>query len=350
MTPRVTIVGLGPAGPELVNRATLDAIAAHSLDARLLRTARHPSASVVEGARSLDTLYESADSFDDVYAAIVDAVVAAADELGAVLYAVPGSPRVLERSVELLAADERIEVEVVPAMSFLDLVWVRLGVDPVEQGVRLVDGHRFAEGAAGERGPLLVAHCHAPHVLSDVKLAYDTAGPQSAVVLQRLGLADEAVFEVPWEDLDRSFAPDHLTALWVPAGAPPVAQEVQRFVELVRRLRADCPWDREQTHASLVPFLVEETEEVVEALGGLDVDTGEGYAHLAEELGDLLFQVVFHATLAAEAGQFTMADVARTVHDKLVHRHPHVFGLAEAETAEDVARLWAEIKAAENRR
>ncbi len=344
MTGTITVVGLGPAGADLITAGTLAAIEAHPLPARYLRTARHPSASAVAGATTFDAVYKTAESFDDVYVSIVDALVAAAGD-GDVLYAVPGSPRVLERSVDLLVADGRVTTVVVPAMSFLDLAWVRLGIDPLEEGVRLVDGHRFAEGAAGERGPLLVAHCHSTRVLSDIKLAYDIGAPAGAVVLQRLGLPDEAVFDVLWEDLDRAVDPDHLTALYIPSGAPPVAAELERFVELVRRLRADCPWDREQTHASLVPFLVEETEEVVDALGALDPDTGAGFEHLEEELGDLLFQIVFHATIAAEEGAFTLADVARGIHDKLVHRHPHVFGLATAETPEDVARLWAEIKA-----
>ena len=110
-------------------------------------------------AASFDALYDAADRIEDVYAGIVEALVADASEHGEVLYAVPGSPVVAERTVELLAADGRVDVELVPALSFLDLAWVRLGVDPVERGVRLVDGHRFAVAAAGERGPLLVGQC-----------------------------------------------------------------------------------------------------------------------------------------------------------------------------------------------
>ena len=210
-------------------------------------------------ATSFDGVYDEAETFDEVYDRIVDALVAAAAEHGDVLYAVPGSPRVLERSVELLVATGRVETVVLPALSFLDLAWVRLGVDPLEAGVRLVDGHRFAEGAAGERGPLLVAHCHARRVLSDVKLAYEIDMPASAIVLQRLGLPDEAVFEVRVgrPRPQRRARPPHRAVR--PAAAPPVAAEVQRFVELVRTLRAECPWDREQTHASLDPHLLEET-------------------------------------------------------------------------------------------
>jgi tetrapyrrole methylase family protein/MazG family protein len=342
------VVGLGPGPADLVTAGTLAAIDGVSPEARFLRTTRHPSASVMAGAASLDDLYASSETFDDVYRAGVERLVAAATYHGSIVYAVPGSPRVLERTVDLLEVDPRVDVDVLPAMSFVDLVWHRLRVDPIEAGVRLVDGHRFAEQAAGEAGPLLVGHCHNHRVLSDVKLAYDEEAPASATVLQRLGLADEAVFTVDWADLDRSFEPDHLTTVFVPAGAPAVAPEMQRFVDLVRRLRADCPWDREQTHASLTRHLVEETYETVEAIAA--VGSPDGYAHLEEELGDLLFQVVFHATLAAEEGAFAFADVVRGIHDKLVHRHPHVFGDAEAATAADVMANWELSKRTEKGR
>jgi len=339
----VVVVGLGPAGPELLNGATLAAL--ERVPRRFVRTARHPSAAAVAGATTFDAVYDSAASLDEVYGRIVDALVEAAAE-GEVLYAVPGSPLVAERSVELLRADPRVTVEIVPAMSFLDLAWARLGVDPVAAGVRLVDGRRFAVEAAGERGPMLVAQCDARHVLSEIKLAVDD-GPE-VHVLQRLGLPDESVATVAWDDLDRQVEPDHLTSLYVPALAAPVAGAVAAFAELVRTLRERCPWDREQTHATLTRHLLEETYEVLEAIGGLD--RPDGFAHLEEELGDLLFQVVFHATLAAEEGQFTLADVARGVHDKLVHRHPHVFGSVEAGTAEQVMENWERIKKAEKRR
>jgi tetrapyrrole methylase family protein/MazG family protein len=193
-------------------------------------------------------------------------------------------------------------------------------------------------------------------VLSDVKLALDAGIEPSmatdavVVVLQRLGLPDEAVFEVPWVDLDRVVDADHLTSLYLPDLVAPVAFEVQRFVELVATLRAQCPWDREQTHESLRRHLLEESYEVLDAIDHLDVDAGTGFEHLEEELGDLLFQVVFHATLATEEGRFTLADVAATVHDKLRSRHPHVFGDVEVDSADDVVANWEQLKKAEKGR
>ncbi|HEX7165362.1 MAG TPA: nucleoside triphosphate pyrophosphohydrolase [Acidimicrobiales bacterium] len=350
MAGRVVVVGLGPAGPDLVTPETLAAV--ERVAVRFVRTTRHPSASVMPaGTRSFDDLYEGADAFADVYRGIADELADAAARYGEVLYAVPGSPRVLERSVELLLGDDRVEVDVLPAVSFLDLVWARLGVDPFEDGVRLVDAHRFAERAAGERGPLLVAHCHANWVLSDVKLAFERETPERAVVLQRLGLPDERVVEVAWDELDRGVEADHLTTVWVPTAAAPVGAELVRFAEVVRRLREECPWDRQQTHQSLARYAIEETYEVVEAIAQVDEDPGAAsYSALEEELGDLLLQVFLHAAVAAQAGEFTIADVANAITEKMIRRHPHVFGDVAVDDAAHVARNWDEIKAAEKGR
>ncbi len=120
-------------------------------------------------------------------------------------------------------------------------------------------------------------------------------------------------------------------------------EAVGRLLDVMARLRAPggCPWDREQTHASLRPYALEEAYEVVEA-----IDRGEPAA-LAGELGDLLLQVVFHAQLAAEAGTFDMATVATAIVEKLERRHPHVFGDATVRDAAEVSRNWQRIKDAE---
>jgi tetrapyrrole methylase family protein/MazG family protein len=319
--PRVVVAGLGPAGPDLLTAGTLAAI--DRIEHRFLRTSRHPAAVAVPGATTFDDRYETAGTFEEVYASIVEALVDAARVHGEVLYLVPGSPVVAERAVELLLADDRVAVQVLPALSFLDLTWAALGVDPVALGVRLVDGRRFTVEAAGEVGPMLVGQVDQPHVLSEIKLSVDD-GP-TVVVLQRLGLPDQSIREVAWADLDRDVEPDHLTSLWIPTLGQPVAGEVAAFLELVRTLRGACPWDREQTHASLTRHLLEETYEVLEAIELLAEDEPAGFEALEEELDDLLFQVVFHSVLAAEQGQFTLADVARGIHDKLYARHPHVF-------------------------
>jgi tetrapyrrole methylase family protein / MazG family protein len=119
----------------------------------------------------------------------------------------------------------------------------------------------------------------------------------------------------------------------------------EKLVELQQRLRAPsgCPWDREQTHATLRTYLIEEAYEVLDALESGD-DT-----KFAEEMGDLLLQIVFHSQIAMEQGRFTVADVIREVHEKMVRRHPHVFGTKRAKDAAEVLRNWEQIKAEERR-
>lgn len=119
--------------------------------------------------------------------------------------------------------------------------------------------------------------------------------------------------------------------------------DIEKLEKLVERLRGEngCPWDKEQTRETLKPMLIEESYEVLDAL-----DSGDP-VELKEELGDLLFQVVFHAQISKERGEFSLSDVIDRSHEKMVRRHPHIFGGADLKTSEDVLKNWEDIKAAE---
>ncbi len=357
---RIVVVGLGPAGADLLVPAARAAL--ESSPVRYVRTARHPAVAELAAdgidLEAFDAHYEAASDLDACYRSIVAALLAAAREHGTVAYAVPGNPAVAERTVDLLreaAARGDIALDVVPGLSFADAAWSRLGVDPMSTGARMLDA-RALEPEQLDRGvPMLFAQCDTPLVLSDVKLALlDLLDAQAEVsVVQRLGLPDEAITAVALEDVDRVVVPDHLTALFVPAAGASATGELARLLALAEVLRrpGGCPWDAEQTHHSLTRYLLEESYEVVEAVEALpalapdDVAPDDpAYAALVDELGDLLYQVIFHAVLAEEAGAFDMADVARGIHDKLVRRHPHVFGDVDAETSDAVMANWEQIK------
>ncbi len=356
--PHVVVVGLGPAGADLLLPAARAALA--RVPIRFVRTARHPA--VDDLARDgidlepLDLLYDQADDLDTVYAAIADRVVETAREHGEIVYAVPGSPTIAERSVELVRA-AGIDVELIPGISFVDLAWWRLGIDPMH-GARVVDARAFAIDAAGSIGPMLIAQCDSQLVCSEVKLALlESLPPEHDItVLQRLGLADERLFTVALADLDRVVEPDHLTSLFVDTGDTAVGPELARLVALTERLRGPggCPWDAAQTHHSLRRHVLEEAYEVVEAIEALPAAAPSGdipigaYDALEDELGDLLFQVMIQSVLASEAGAFTVADVARAVHAKLVRRHPHVFGDVVVRDASEVVTNWEQIKKTEH--
>ncbi|MSO78906.1 MAG: nucleoside triphosphate pyrophosphohydrolase [Acidimicrobiia bacterium] len=356
---RVVVVGLGPAGADLVTPAARDALI--RCGRRYVRTARHPAVDDLRAdgitLESFDDRYEEGSDLDAVYTGIVEILIAAAAEHGEVAYAVPGSPGVAERTVVLLheaARAGRVTIELIAGLSFADIAWTRLGVDPMGSGARLADA-RDLDGIGASAGPMLIAQCDNQLVLSDLKVTLlDHLPPDTPVtVLARLGLTDEDVREVALADLDRVVTPDHLTSVFVPAAPSSATEELARLLALAEQLRGPggCPWDAEQTHHSLTRYLLEESYEVVEAVERLPADAPDGvapddpaYVALVDELGDLLYQVIFHAVLAEEAGAFGMAEIARGIHDKLVHRHPHVFGDVAADTSDAVMANWEQIK------
>ncbi|MEZ5296399.1 MAG: nucleoside triphosphate pyrophosphohydrolase [Ilumatobacteraceae bacterium] len=350
--PRIVVVGLGPGSDQHVTTETLGEI--ERIEHRFLRTAVHPSAHLVPDAVTFDDVYEEAERFDDVYHEIARRLIAAADVDGEVLYAVPGSPLVLERTVRYLREQHEVALRIMPAVSFLDVAWARLGIDPIEAGVTLIDGHDFATAAADVSGAVLVAHTHANWVLSDIKLSVDdmtgSLDGAPAVLLQALGTPEERIVHTTWSEIDRTLDADHLTSLFLPEFRAGPGAGYVRFHQLARTLREQCPWDVEQTHDSLVPYLIEESYEVVDAIQALDPDDPTTDEALIEELGDLLYQIEFHATIAEQEGRFTIDDVTTGIHDKLVRRHPHVFGTMEVEGTDEVLANWDEIKRAEKGR
>lgn len=344
---KIIVGGLGPGNADLVSEAVLDLTKTHPT---FLRTREHPCVDMFDALDSFDHLYESERHVVDVYEAIVEQLVRESIERGTIGYLVPGSPLIAERTVELLRQRKEVNVEILPGVSFLDLAWERLGVDPIARRVTIVDGQRFETEAAGLSGPLLVAQCDNRFVLSDIKLSIDVEELPKVTVLQRLGLEDEAVFEVEWENLDREFEPDHLTSLWIPElPLTDVAGSIIELHALVRRLRSECPWDKDQTHASLIPGLLEEANEVVQAIES--TESGEGsFEDLVEELGDLLFHIMMQSAIGEEEETFGVADVARGIRSKMIRRHPHIFEREPGSpmpTKEELVQQWKMIKAAE---
>jgi tetrapyrrole methylase family protein/MazG family protein len=154
--------------------------------------------------------------------------------------------------------------------------------------------------------------------------------------LERRGVTAEIVPGMPRATLSASIA---MPLVPLPPGS--AHQDWNDLIEIMGRLRRSCPWDREQTHESLVRYLIEETYEVVDAIEGGDA------SELCEELGDLLFQVVFHAQLATERGRFSIADVVDGLANKMIRRHPHVFGDVAVASIADVWANWDQLKAQE---
>ncbi len=355
MNPDVLVVGLGPAGLDRLAPATMAALDA--VETVVARTGHHPAVADLAARRQVvtcDDLYTSADGFDSVYSAIADRVVSLA-ATGSVAYAVPGSASVGERSVPLVVERARAAgntVEIVPGESFLDLVWTVTGCDPIADGAQVIDGRALPDPLQLHL-PTVITQVDRPEVLGDVAAVLGRVLPDETpvTVLDRLGDPEQVVETMPLHDISRHPVGPRTTLYLVPP--------LNGWFGLVttnRRLRAECPWDREQTHHTLVSHLIEEAFEAVEALGALpptapgEFDDPVVYAEVEEELGDLLLQTVFHATLAEEAGMFGVEEVAEGIRRKLVRRHPHVFGDAAAHDADAVLARWEILKAEEKDR
>lgn len=344
---RVTVVGLGPGGADLLTAATRDRL--RSGTPVILRTRHHPTVSELapmsDSWRDCDDLYQRSPDFDSVYFEIVQRVLAAADA-GPMVYAVPGHPLVAERSVTLLlntAAERGVGVRVLPAISFADLAAIALGRDLAN--IQLCDALDLRIDA---QRPALISQLFDRDATTALKLRLlDIYPPEHRVtVLSKLGTNDESVHDVPLSELDhRPFG--FLDSLFVPPIEP--LDDLRRFdgiAYVIERLHAPdgCPWDREQTHESLRPHLLEESYEALEA-----IDSGDP-ARLTEELGDVLLQVLMHAAVARREETFSFGDVTEHIARKLIQRHPHVFGEAIANTAEEVYQNWEALKQAEKPR
>ena len=352
----LVIVGLGPAGLEHTPPSSA-AVLADPMRTVIVRTLQHPAAMELDDTRDLvscDDLYESGDTLDDVYIAIANRVILSAAS-GSTVYAVPGSPHVGERSVAAVMAradSAAIAIEVVGAGTFLDLVWARIPFDPIARGVQIVDGRDLPDPFPLHL-PTLITQVDRPVVLADVALtlAKVLSDHVDLIILDRLGDHDEIVLRTSLSQLSR-YAPGPRTSVFLD---PPLTGW-HGLVLTSRRLRRECPWDREQTHRSLLKYLIEEAYEAVDAANALSEAAPFGkvdfnaYAHLEEELGDVLLQIVLHATLAREASAFDVEEIAEMVRRKLVIRHPHVYGDIAAPDVETVAANWEQSKATERHR
>jgi tetrapyrrole methylase family protein/MazG family protein len=361
---RVSVVGLGPGASDWLTVAARARL--HLPGARVFaRTRYFPHLDqLLAGVswESFDELYERADSLDVVQTAMAERLLETGDADGEVVLAVPGDGVLGEAVLERLRAGGAV-VEVVPG--------VPLSVAALAaSGLSAADGAQVVEATSlGGSGidllielnpcwPAVVTGVFSPRVASDVKLALQRVYPpeHDITVVRHAGLDDEQMERIPLAEMDRVRLDfDHLTHVvlspvvgYVPTGSP---QGLRAIVARLRAPRVGCPWDLEQTHRSLIPYVIEEAYEVVDAI---EADDSAG---LADELGDLLLQVALHAEVADQSGEFEWNDVVRALSEKLVRRHPHVFGqtrseargdeLAEVRGAADVVRSWDQLKAAE---
>ena len=342
---KITAVGMGPGDFGYLTMEAWETI--KSAKYLVLRTAKHPTADelIKRGVKfsSYDDFYEQAADFESLYQKITDDLLEKAAKQD-IVYVVPGSPLVAERTIVLLrekAVDKNIELKILPGMSFVEIFYTRLGIDPID-GLTIIDAKDLDKLPFDTPTGLIVSQVYDTAAASDAKLSLMEYLPDDYEVtyIHNLGLADESIRQIKLFEIDRQPDIDHLTSLYVPPFKRGKQFNLSPLVDVMHTLRSPggCPWDIEQTHESLRTNIIEEVYEVIEAIDLQDKDL------LCEELGDLLLQIVFHARMAEETGDFAMQDVVDGITEKLIRRHPHIFGDVQVADAGQVLVNWEAIK------
>lgn len=314
-----------------------------------VRTKDHPVLSMLEQEGitfySFDSIYEKHNQFDAVYEEIVEFLLEKAKETD-IVYAVPGHPLVAEKTVQLLIEKDKegnISIEIAGGQSFLDSIFQALRIDPIE-GFQLLDGTALNRASIQLRNHLIIGQVYDTFSASEVKLTLMDMLPYDypIKIVTAAGSSLEKIKEIELHELDREVDLNNLTSIYV----PPVQEEKILYKEfsqlrqIIAELRGPngCPWDKKQTHESLRKYLLEESYELIEAINEGDID------HIIEELGDLLLQVMLHSQIGEDEGYFSIDDVLEGISDKMIRRHPHVFGEERADSVDDVMKHWQNAK------
>lgn len=340
------IMGLGPGAYEAL---TIGALKELKNNKNIyFRTEKHPTVNFLkdEGIKfkSYDHAYEKYDSFDDVYKYIAEDLITKIKDDEDLIYAVPGHPLVAEKSVINLielCKENNIQYEVLPAVSFVDAMMEALQVDPIE-GVKIIDAFDMKNQILDKRVGTIITQVYNNFIASEVKLRLlEGYEDDTEIIFVRAAGVEglESIRKIPLYELDWQEDIDYLTSIYIPKDLGN-KKDFQDLLDIIETLRnpGGCPWDREQTHESLKSAILEECYEVIDAIENEDEDA------LIEELGDVLLQVVFHASIGKEDGYFDIMDVIGAISNKMINRHPHVFGNEEANTSEQVLVNWDEIK------
>lgn len=346
----IKIVGLGPGSKESITVGTLDALKSSSKV--LLRTKIHPTIKYIDEMgieyETYDDRYETLDNFDEVYKSIAEDVVKRHEEFGDLVYAVPGHPLVAEKSVNNLISlckEKNIGYKILTAVSFVDVMMEVLEIDPIE-GLKIIDAFDVKNQVIDRRVGTIITQVYNKIITSEVKiyLSQFYNDEKEIYFVRAAGVeGEEIIRKIKLYELDRQEEIDYLTSVYVPKDYNDEYKDFYDLVSIIEKLRSEdgCPWDRDQTHESIKGELLEEAYEVVDAINNKDD------SNLVEELGDVLLHVIFHSIIGKEEGYFNENDIVKGICDKMIYRHPHVFGDISCENSKEVLQNWDEIKKVE---
>ena len=343
----ITVAALGPDSGELMTMGALGAMKA--ADALVLRTARHGASAVLDAQgiayQTLDALYERCEDFDELCAKAAAALVKKAQSVETLCYAVsePGSDATVRALAKALPEDIKLRViGGVALASGAACAVIPFGVDT--ENLRTVTALSVDEMRVQADCPQVITEIDSRYIASDVKIWLSDLFDDEMTVYFIENAAEPGCMAKPIAlcDLDRQAHYDHRTAVLVPRVSVYERSRAsyEDFVEVIARLRGPggCPWDRAQTHHTLRQYMIEEACEAAEAMDGDDDQK------IADELGDVLLQVVLNSCIGAEHRAFTDRDVTSMAAHKMIARHEHVFGQAKAENAQAVTSVWENAK------
>ncbi|HLR36328.1 MAG TPA: nucleoside triphosphate pyrophosphohydrolase [Tissierellales bacterium] len=346
---KIYVLGLGPGD---VNLLTLKAVERlNSGKINFLRTEKHPTVDYLRenniAYRSYDYIYENSKDFEQIYDSIAKDLIKQVKIYNSINYFTPGNPLVAEKSVELLiklAEREKIDIEIVPGMSFIDPIISGIKRDPIN-GLKILDALVLKSNELDINVDNIITQVYNKRVASEVKLTIsEVYGDEYEIIfIDSSGMKDkEKMLRIPVYKLDRLEEIGDLTSVYVPKvdKKQKKVYDINDLLNIMEKLRSaeGCPWDIRQTYTSLRENVIEEAYEVVDAVDNEDIDG------LAEELGDLLLQVVFYSQMAKEDGYFNFIDITTAITDKLIFRHPHVFNVKKLEKSDEVVYNWNHAK------
>ena len=342
MNPGIKIISIGNGDPDLLNGKTIRIL--HESCHLFLRTEKHPIVSWLRengiSFSSFDYLYDESEDFDMLNLHIAELLIRSAEETE-IIYAVPDP--LTDRSVRLLFQNKpmQLSVSLVPGISSYD-IHLSSSLDHLRDSSLLIvtacdltDHFQYDPSRS-----LLITELDNQFLAGQVKIVLSEMLQDDYAVY--LLSEDHVPEKIPLFMVDRHQHIDHRTALLVPgsgihARSRFVFSDLSDIMDMLRSANG-CPWDRMQTHESLRPYLIEEAWECIACIDQQDS------VHLSEELGDLLYQIIFHSSIAKSFDEFSLTDVVSTICLKMIRRHPHVFGNLKLNDSDSVKAEWEEIK------
>lgn len=341
----IVVVSLGPGDPGLLTVAADRQLRKGC--PLILRTDHHPAAEYLRQSgvlfSSLDDYYERYDDFDEMYNAMADHLWKTTDSETTFAVQDASSDRCVQELKKTRPADA--ELTILPGVSLADTCLSYVSAD--ESGIRILPAYSALSEFYDPSEPTLITELDNAILAGDIKLWISTCREDDSQILffPSFVAPEFRPAGIQLDELDRQKHFDHTTCVYIPATSfldrnVFTVHDLERIMDKLRG-RNGCPWDSVQTHESLKPYLVEEAWESVNA-----IDEGDP-ERIADELGDVLFQVIFHASLGKDCGEFTLNDIAGYICRKMIVRHPHVFGSGPKTDTETISDNWEALKRSE---